>query len=255
MGPLEDHYCLVNPSTRESRRLPLLFVHNTKFRFGYDSKTDDYKVMTISTDRESVVNVVSVYSLRTDSWKRIKESPYGPSGIVRPSGIVHRSGVLVSGALHWLAETSTGGIIMALDLEDEKFRTFPGFPYTGFIDIELELLVLGGCLCVSGRRFYGGSADFWVMKEYGVNDSWTKFTVTNVHCYWIWKPLSLSRTGQVLFQGFQGNAAQGRFPRCYESLLLFDQQVGNSWRVGVHDLPTPFEAENYVESLVSPNRQ
>ena len=44
-----------------------------------------------------------------------------------------------------------------------------------FILVE-ELGVLGGCLCVFVPHC-GVYNDVWVMKEYGMRDSWIKFTI------------------------------------------------------------------------------
>ncbi|KAG5554862.1 hypothetical protein RHGRI_012432 [Rhododendron griersonianum] len=236
------NYSLVNPSTRESRELPESpFTIEGKFfadyGLGYDSSIDDYKVVNISyhhRETESADNLVSVYALKTNSWRRIENSPYDHSHFE------HQSGAFVCGALHWVASNGMDDVIVALGLADEKFRTVSSPALGCTVD---QLCVLGGCLCVFVEQFYDpGCLDAWVMKEYGVRDSWTKFTVTCDNRYESWRPLSLSRTGQFLFnvEGYK--------------LVLFDTQEKESKELMVHGRPAQFEAGTYVESLVSPTR-
>ncbi|KAG5547667.1 hypothetical protein RHGRI_013384 [Rhododendron griersonianum] len=216
------HYSLVNPSTREFRKLPPspFPLHprksfNVVNGFGYDSQSDDFKVVRISHYQESADNVVNLYALRTNSWKKNDNSPYDHSGIGP------KSGVLVSGALHWFARTSTSKVILTLDLADEKFRSIPTLDCMGF-----NLIVLGGCLCVSGKRY---------------DDSLVRVTYDRFDNYW--KPWSSSRADRVLFQVNN------------KMLVLFDPQEEKSKELVVHGIPTDFVAGTYVESLVSPNRQ
>lgn len=182
------------------------------YGLGYDSLNNDYKVVCICyyNDYGAIAgcadNVVSVYALRTNSWKRIENSPYDHSQHdpnswkrIENSPYDHsqndpKSGVLVGGALHWIARNGAEDVIVALNLTDERFRTMPSpGSLTG------QLTVIGRCLFVFAIGYHHPftHTDVWVMKEYGLSDSWTKFTFT-YDIYW-WRPLSLLRTGQVLF--------------------------------------------------------
>ncbi|KAL7229537.1 hypothetical protein ACSBR2_008111 [Camellia fascicularis] len=98
---------------------------------------------------------------------------------------------------------------------------------------------LGGCLCVL-VPLSNGCQDVWLMKEYGVRDSWTKITI-GYTCSYRLKILCLSRTGQVLF-----NTRRNK-------LMLFDPQEEKCRELVVRSSPSQFEAGTYVESLVSPN--
>lgn len=227
---------LVNPATRESRKLPECpfrikpgYSFND-YGFGYDSSLDDYKVVNIG-HHDAVVNlaysIVSVYTQRYNSWRRVENSPYFHTRFGQ------KSGVFVGGALHWMVTTG----IAAFDLVDEKFRTVPS---PGPVD---EIDVLRGCLCVLVVEY--PNCVVGVMNEYGVRDSWTKFTVP--YSYWgeSWRPLSLSRTGEVLLHV--------KVKR--HKLVLFDPQEEKYKEVVVHGRPTHFEAGTCMESLVSPKRQ
>lgn len=246
---LNDYFSffLVNPSTRQSKKLPISpFSMNSvdkclcldSYGLGYDSSSDDHKVVSIAhygygCDFDD--NIVSVYSLRTSSWRRIEDSPY----IHTPYG--PSSGIFVNGALHWFASSFVGSnnstVIASLDLTYENFGDVPS-PVDDFV-LFGELSVLGGCLCMIVSRS-GGCKDVWVMKEYGVRDSWTKFTI-NHGCFPLCKALCLSKTGEFLL-GI-----------CQKKLIFYNPQEKKFKRLVVRACPNNFVAGTYVESLVSPN--
>ncbi|KAL7183119.1 hypothetical protein ACSBR1_041741 [Camellia fascicularis] len=231
---------LVNPSTRQCRKLPKSSFSKSKFHLnsyglGHDPSNDDYKVVRISNhdqDANCADNKVSVYTLRMNLWSRVEDSPY--------DHIVHgpSRGILVGGALHWLARKGVGSnkstVIVSFDLADENFRDMDSVD--NFILVE-ELGVLGGCLCVLVPD-YGFCDDVWVMKEYGMRDSWIKFTV---NCNNFCKPLCLSTAGEVLLEVNQ------------RKLVLFNPQERESKELVIQGSPYRFEAGIYMESLVSPN--
>lgn len=80
---------LLNPSTRECKKLPICpFFQKSINEFtsnpcgiGYDSSTDDYKVVIFSYRSYdysvgSYITNVDVYSLKTNAWRRIEDSQY-----------------------------------------------------------------------------------------------------------------------------------------------------------------------------------
>ncbi|XP_050369189.1 F-box protein CPR1-like [Argentina anserina] len=106
-----------------------------------------------------------IFSMRADSWKRIQDPPFS---IVFDS--VHPA--LLNEALHWISM----GDIVAFDLAKEEFRVMPcpvvddGRPQPPLV------ASFRGCLCVlfvPGDTDVG-SLDLWIMREYGVAESWTK---------------------------------------------------------------------------------
>ncbi|KAI8002255.1 F-box/kelch-repeat protein [Camellia lanceoleosa] len=239
---------LLNPSTRQSRKLPKSsFSVNSEYcfdsyGFGYDSSRDDYKVVRISHhdydyEVDCADNIVSVYNLSTDSWRRIGDSPFDHSRD-DPS-----PGILLDGALHWVTTSVVGSntscVIASLDLADE---TFHSVPCPGSVDDSIvvqQLGVVGGCLCVFVPR-HCGCDDVWVMKEYGVVDSWTKFTINYANFTWL-KPLSLSSTCEFLFEA-SGN-----------KFVLCNPLEKKSKELVVQGIPDYYDAETYMETLVSPN--
>ncbi|CAI9118810.1 OLC1v1020426C1 [Oldenlandia corymbosa var. corymbosa] len=178
---------LMNPVTSEVENLPVFdssldpLMSFCMHGFGYDEANDDYKVVTLSyydTDNEyepdCAETFVDIYSLKSRIWKRLPCSPYDhavPS--ISP-------GIFVSGCLHWLASSRRKGypsVIAAFDLAKEEFEELP--PPIGVDEDKFvfnELAVLGGCLALFIDS-YKGHIDVWVMKEYGVRDSWTKIAI------------------------------------------------------------------------------
>ncbi|KAL4388731.1 hypothetical protein GQ457_09G014840 [Hibiscus cannabinus] len=96
----EAGIALWNPSTRTCHYLPKLTIGDVIERdyyiigFGYDVIGDDYKVVRMIDSGKSVM----VYSLKTDSWKRIRDCPYQiPSGEIQ-------DGAYAYGSLHWVGD-------------------------------------------------------------------------------------------------------------------------------------------------------
>ncbi|XP_058195161.1 F-box/kelch-repeat protein At3g23880-like [Rhododendron vialii] len=168
---------LWNPSTRKSKRLPSVRLppdHLAAYGFGYDASIDDYKVVGflsnvhIDIGFHFEVEVYTMRTMRTDSWRRIGDFPHGhhPYRTYR-----HCSGVFVNGALHWDWRRKTNGIIVSLDLATETYGEVLKPEYRVGLSHEI-MCAVNGCLCVI--HDYRTCADVWVMKEYGVRESWTK---------------------------------------------------------------------------------
>ncbi|KAK9175553.1 hypothetical protein WN944_027560 [Citrus x changshan-huyou] len=174
---------LLNPSTKKHRLLPDIVIDSEshdnnsgidRFGFGYDASTDDYKLVRIIMSSKQVF----VYSLKTNSWKRVQDFSYHDSFPIRLKG----GGSLVGGALNWakLKWNCHALLITAFDLKNENFFVVPlpddmtneKSSFTNF----RNLSVLGGCLSVTcvNRTNINDCYDVWVMKEYGIKESWTK---------------------------------------------------------------------------------
>ncbi|CAI9286199.1 unnamed protein product [Lactuca saligna] len=143
------------------------------FRFGFDPKTDDYKVvkLTAFADGSSVIwwMDVEIYSMKKGSWKLITERVPSHITWIDENDVVCVDGH--DGHLHWLGhfgEEKVLQMIVVFDLGSETFREIP-FPYSivAFKNGRLDALaVLGGKLCVMSRDEDVG-CEVWVMEEYG----------------------------------------------------------------------------------------
>ncbi|XP_059628440.1 F-box/kelch-repeat protein At3g06240-like [Cornus florida] len=181
---------MVNPSTREFQTLSES-PFNTSFPsygFGYDGSTDDYKIVEISSS-PSDENTASVYTSKTNVWRRIQDIPYQVMSI--------EPATLLNGALHWLTKDKSK--IVSLNLADEKFQYFllPDFE-TRTQDYFFS--AFKGCPCVCLTRLDDPICytESWVMKEYGKRESWTSIR----HHFFLQnrvKPLDYSNNDEILF--------------------------------------------------------
>ncbi|KAI3889371.1 hypothetical protein MKX03_024462 [Papaver bracteatum] len=268
-----DEILFWNPSTHEYKKILKPPVRDGRlddivYGFGYDQKIDDYKLIrVVSYSRYDTDSEVLVYTLGTNSWKKNENIPYNVSAAMvstKPS----------NGALHWVAKkgtnmmdpTEAAKVIVSFDIAEELIKEIQ-MP-SCFPAIVEDLGVLGEDLFLSVDDVRGNKFDVWVMKEYGVADSWTKFlSVSKAQTNWLsskanfwfniqeleWvslTPLQLfNKNGEILFRVtcFLGDDIES-------SLVSYDPKNGKVSRISnVRDIPDFFYAETYVESLISVN--
>ncbi|PIM98049.1 hypothetical protein CDL12_29472 [Handroanthus impetiginosus] len=227
-----------NPLTREFREVPEpdTEVHLRGSGIGYDCAADDYKVVMIDKQirhGESVYQTF-VYSLKSDSWRMIKDCPY----YIWPLG----QGVYLNGALHW----RSSDVIIALDLETEDYTTLPllSEPFERRAPQGEDLVAMGGCLFLI-CDYIIGRLDGWMMKDYGVENSWTKlFSISKpdgINSLGCLKPIAyLKNKGQVLLQ--------------YATRFFWvDIEKNSAKKVTINGLPDNFSSQSFQESLVRLN--
>ena len=259
---------LWNPATREHKVVPKPFCDlfdSVNFAFGYDHNSNDYKVVRVVTFEghhgelilPSVVHV-HVYNLSTDSWRQI-DPTFDPSITYFPGDCGE---LYLNGVHHWPSCRSIDEhgqhckVIVCFDMIDEVFRTIR-MPDLGDIShinkIGKTSAVLSNCVALiiydMNETVIEKTFDIWVMREYGVEESWTK--------QFIIKPgLIFQRTnhfvgaGELLFVGdklllVNGNKGQ---------ILLYDfgtQEIKNLQLRNCSDSFCVSRLMIYVESLVS----
>ncbi|PRQ52368.1 putative F-box domain, galactose oxidase/kelch, beta-propeller, F-box associated interaction [Rosa chinensis] len=239
---------LWNPCTRDSQVLPQPpIIHRDLrfFGFGYDSTTDDYKVVLgcWNSSYESVI----VFTLKTGSWRKLQSL----TKYFRVLSI----GRIVNEALHWLLYEPfeqpmfCPSRIVSFDLAEEKFHEI-AFPYppnpidrcTLVADVE----TLGNCLTLYFQTMdcrAGCEMKIWVMKEYGVKESWAE--VINIPSGILGERYSfmrcISENGEVLMRlGSVG------------PLAIYNPKE-KTFRILLHHNHEAFyDTATYVETLVSP---
>ncbi|XP_055961550.1 F-box protein CPR1-like isoform X2 [Mercurialis annua] len=171
-------FSIQNPSTRKHYSFPSFLPSNCISKeghgFGYDSVTGDYKVAAIViVELLGIIQAqIFIGNVRTKACT-VTQLPYMVS--IRRDYM----GVLVNGTLHWLVDTfyddgrSARHVIMGLDLETEEFQEVSHPGRNESFDIDMYIGVLGTWLCVFVDHSKAG-IDVWVMKEYRVQESWTK---------------------------------------------------------------------------------
>ncbi|XP_075484263.1 F-box protein CPR1-like isoform X2 [Primulina tabacum] len=165
-----------NPSTRKSKKLPPVNVNVKRgfyniYGFGYNECDDDYKVVGIFCvfgNAGAYESMVKIYSSKINSWKRMEDFKGGVP--------LDDSGKFACGKLHWSASRNLGfhfrWDIVSLDMESEVYGIVEQ-PNYGEREFDSTLGVLGECICILCNYQYI-NADLWVLKEYGVKESWTK---------------------------------------------------------------------------------
>lgn len=170
-------YYICNPVTGENLSLPISFnslVPPDLSGFGFDSVSNQYKLICIRQNHEMKKSNAEVFTLGLDSWRVIPSIPYISD--------TTQTNVLVNGSLHWLTKGDENSLkIVSWVISGEEFNMIELPPSTNsYEDGEKYLGMLGRCLSLiitdSVDIF---SNEIWVMKEYGVQRSWVKEYVVN----------------------------------------------------------------------------
>ncbi|XP_043693195.1 F-box protein CPR1-like [Telopea speciosissima] len=178
---------------RRHQKLPTIkySIADIGHGFGYDPTTNDYKLIKIGKE-------VKVYSLSTNSWRNIGSIPFY-------FFLRHDFGVFANSALHWVSKCehdTTSSFILSFDLKDEKFREVPlpdSIDNLAYDKFHMHLRVLGGQLCIF-YNFFMIRVEIWVMKDYGVRDSWVKqFSIEQPSVMGSFLNFSIGN-GEVLFR-------------------------------------------------------
>ncbi|EOY26580.1 F-box family protein [Theobroma cacao] len=267
----QEGIALWNPSTRKYHYLPTLgdditmdhdilpgcgYDKNTILGFGYDVSNSDYKVVKMFRSKTQNCFKVMIYSLKANSWRRIKDCPYDIF-------TNYNDGAYVNGSLHWVGdeidEFFGGKVIFALNLGTEEYFEVP----EGDISFKkkkcggdctifgyMNAGVLGGYLCVS--HWYSTCSiedhvNLWVMKEYGVKETWTELLhlsrdewLTNIFHT---RAIAYSRSGEKILLDDGGG--------CQPAWFNLGNETGETLCIlGVPQCQR-FSTIIYVESLVS----
>ncbi|GMN53736.1 hypothetical protein TIFTF001_022868 [Ficus carica] len=236
-----DNICLWNPATNEFKTLPppppppCHSEHPTcLLGFGFDSLTDDYKVVRVfSTDSYLFTSdsELSVYNLGRNSWKRMEMSRVLSSSLPEFSSHVwanpdHRCSVVVKESINWnmsfQIDNEKKKSILAFDLNSEVIKTINLPQLVEYKDLFLDKLSERLSLVVTHDR-NAPIFDVWVMKEYGVSDSWIKQVKVDLVNYPGELPPQLhgigNKSSQPLAFGCKGNVL---ILESDEKVILYD---------------------------------
>ncbi|KAF6145089.1 hypothetical protein GIB67_013440 [Kingdonia uniflora] len=181
----EDCY-LWNPITNEHVKLPYTpfvissrFSPRTVFGFGYNSRTKEYKVVRFEFSSHQFG--AKVYTLGRDSWKILVRQSNSLYEVSSYNGVVQ-----LNGAIHWMGAYHYHpypypipeldyeiNLIISFNLESEELQEIPCPSSLEFENNYFSMCVLEGCLSMFYDD-YGDHVEMWVMKDYGVMESWTK---------------------------------------------------------------------------------
>ncbi|PIA40388.1 hypothetical protein AQUCO_02500234v1 [Aquilegia coerulea] len=222
LEPTKQDFFLLNPATKQFKLLPTsplpksteeLRVNVICAGFGFDSKTNAYKVVRVAaTSIRSFDTRVDIYSSSTNSWRTID--------VVVPEGFTYNYKYLKipfrKEIYCWLGQEVLSGeddtltllnTIITFDFSKEVFETMALPNVYSVVDDDgggqfgLELALLRGNIACIGRTKFQTLEDklewsIWMLNEYGVKDSWTKlYTVSldyNVY------PISIFKNEEII---------------------------------------------------------
>ncbi|XP_034229623.1 F-box/kelch-repeat protein At3g23880-like [Prunus dulcis] len=228
-GDDEIHFAasIWNPCIRKLVALPkpglavYKDIDQVRYGFGYDSCTDDYKVLRCVNHkyiRHSTCQV-EIWSLARGSWKSLSSAADHvilPANF-HPGQLFNRSGVVfVNGALHWLQLARNWKVnkmdylIASFDMASELFgeTTVPEAlrkklyskpeQREWFISKYRESIALVK-ICNDRDRWIANRVEIWVMAEYGVAASWANLCTVQLQHVWL-MPLGFKYCGPIGFR-------------------------------------------------------
>ncbi|OMO75813.1 hypothetical protein COLO4_25854 [Corchorus olitorius] len=202
---------ICNPFTRRYLELPKLTNNPMEaghIGFSFHQAANEYKVLQIVFRRSLIIrrrNVatydlveseVHVLTIGNPAWRNLGTIPYD---FTRPM-----LKAMVNGKLHCLTKPNrqlTASLLVSFDLETEQFQEVPKPDCCGLDKCLHQLMVLRGCLS-AGAYHENEQLEIWVMKQYGVKESWIKeYTIGT---YWPRTMLQMDL--------FHYNNSRARFP-------------------------------------------
>ncbi|PIA58675.1 hypothetical protein AQUCO_00500548v1 [Aquilegia coerulea] len=196
---------IYNPATQEFVKLPDVTVPPIEFKkahepvlagFGFDYSSKKYKVVQLFQSNPPIKAEARVFILGSKSWRRLENVPN--------LYYFRSSCTSINNSLHWL----TNDCVLTFDLASENFGfiAFPQFPELGRWGPRLFYIMnLGDYLSISDDS-YDDHLDLWIMKEYHVEESWTKLIVMKTFAidggmqarFSKMLPISLWKNGEIL---------------------------------------------------------
>ena len=258
---------LWNPSIRKFKRLPsctdLKPHHRATLGFAYDSQNNDYKVVRIWFDCHKPM--IKVYTLSLDSWEIVELGISWSPNVVYYQINSDMPPPFVSGHLHWMLiriERRGEGqgmcntrMILSFDVNSEKFNELP-LPdvESGSFKEQKCLTSFKGKLALSilGEQPHGTLISIWVMREYGVHESWDKLCVVSAENTFfvvsnkiLTRLIGFTKDGLLLIQKNYKKTKRSRLKNKY---VLIDRET-------LHEKATSIKGENvlamdsYMENL------
>ncbi|KAL4325634.1 hypothetical protein GQ457_11G013340 [Hibiscus cannabinus] len=248
-------FILCNPIVRKSITLPKPCLCHLPYKisvgFGFDSVKNDYKLLKITKENALDKFVeVELYSLKRNSWRILAPPRYD----LYSDDFM----VFVNGVVHWIAyeRVKEQGVyrckffIMGFDMRDDVFneimlpdnlRNLPNrseIYVTTYDELSSIAVIELGCLHTL--------CNIWVMKKYGVVETWTKmFSILNPGPEPMPRVLGFMKNGDLMLSAYDNlqlvscdpeRSELGYFgiqgARTYvssftESLVLLDQVNGD----------------------------
>lgn len=152
-SPVASYFYIWNPVTHYWCKFTdphlVSFNYRTSWGFTYISSEDDYKVVRLIQDFNTVELIVHVFSLRTQKWRRVHD--HGLDHCVSLSKA--QPGVLVGETLYWFMDTrgsTRNPMVVGFNLALEKFEKVLDLVPRSVTPCNHSLCVMGGSLSLYG---------------------------------------------------------------------------------------------------------
>ncbi|XP_050211227.1 F-box protein At3g07870-like [Mercurialis annua] len=214
--------------------------------FGFDSKNNDYKIVKLAdkgtaSPQELIQPDVKIFELSSNSWKSITVKNLRYSIFASPFR------VYVNGFIHWFVRGNRHDrkiTIASFDLSNETFGEWMVPDALAANDQlsnhNLSLIVYRRSLTIVHYEDFKGieyrKCSFWVMKEYGAPECWTKHFTINLQGYDLLLVHNIQGNGELLVE--EGN----------HEMAFYDPETQRVTRLGCHGYIR--RVHSYTESLV-----
>ncbi|QHO33153.1 hypothetical protein HN51_026909 [Arachis hypogaea] len=154
--------------------------------FGYDHVNDKYKLFG-TVIKKSGEFVTRIFTFGPKSkWRTIQDFPNRLHHPDNKASVVGWTGRFVSGTgtLNWLLCSGLDSVVavLSVDLVKETYSQFsaPSRDSDDDRSVFPRLFILGGCLavCYETKKTHW---TLWLLKDYGVPQSWTKLAIIRKH--------------------------------------------------------------------------
>ncbi|WCJ17867.1 F-box associated ubiquitination effector family protein [Euphorbia peplus] len=232
-----------NPITGEFINLPRItsvvgYEDYVDSGFGYSPKSNQYKVVRIfelslplERGYQTIARLAQVHILGSRSWKNIESAPCLDYKLSFPT--------YLNGAVHWFCHrVDKLSQMVSFDCEKECFLPFSLPPLKDPNKVNVGLGVLEGYLCICDSSTLT-SICVWVMKNYGVEKSWTQLFKIDMNrsdklLYGLYQPIKYLNNGALLMFNYPRGFLVYYDPTKLDLLLLTVCPIGSRFEMLAH---------------------
>ncbi|KAF5206670.1 F-box family protein [Thalictrum thalictroides] len=242
-------FCLCNPATQDW--VNLTYGRSSTqlgFGFGLDHTITKFKLAVVAYFPDGsggCTTEAQVLTLGSNSWRDLKNVP---------QVMCSNSSATVQGSIHWLTHSnqmlSFRILLFNLAYENFLFLELPKCYLEAEVDVNgFHMLNFGGDLSVVDFS-NNDRVEIWVMKEYGVKESWTRLTIIKSAEYIQLFPISPWKDGEILLLVESKKLVSYNFESGRYTLFQVNGLPGNNDLDNVKK-PYFYDAYLYVGNLLS----
>ncbi|MBA0602997.1 F-box/kelch-repeat protein At3g23880 [Gossypium raimondii] len=219
-------FILCNPIIRKSITLPKPCLSSLPYKisvgFGFDSAQNDYKLLKIT--KKGVLDKyveVELYSLKRNCWKILAPPKYD---LYSDDFMVY-----VNETVHWIAYERVNNegsyscklLILGFDMRDDVFKEIMLPERLRNLPHQSEIYVIPydelSSIAVIELGSLHAECDIWVMKKYGVVETWTKmYSLGKLGTEPMPRVLGFRKNGDLILRTYNNLRLVSRDPESHE---------------------------------------